>query len=106
MLLAVDAQIRPLGQVLAHQTIHVLVGTPLPGAVRIAEAHRYAGLLAGLLVHGHLPALGLRHAQQHRPCNAQQLVCEGLQDVGSTGGFKHRELDQHHQPAGALHQGS
>ena len=104
--MGVARQIGALGQVLTQQAVGVFVAASLPGAVRIAEAHRYAGLLAELLVHGHLPALGLRHAQQHRPCNAQQLVCEGLQDVGSTGGFKHRELDQHHQPAGALHQGS
>ena len=82
LLLAVDAQIRPLGQVLAHQAIHVLVGTPLPGAVRVAEVHRYAGLLAELLVHAHLPALVVRHAQAHRLGNAQQLVREALQDVG------------------------
>ena len=105
LLLAVDAQAGTLGPVLAHQAIHVLVGTPLPRAVRIAEVHGNAGLLAQLLVHGHLPALGLRHAQPHRLRNAQQLVREGLQDVGGTGGFELRELDQHHQSAGALDQG-
>lgn len=52
MLLAVDAQIRPLGQVLAHQAIHVLVGASLPGAVRIAEVHGNPRLLTELLVHG------------------------------------------------------
>ncbi|MPM32548.1 hypothetical protein SDC9_79112 [bioreactor metagenome] len=58
LFLAVDALIRPLGRVLAHQTIHVLVGASLPGAAGIAEVHRYAGLLTELPVHGDLPGLG------------------------------------------------
>ncbi len=37
---------------------------------------------------------------------AQQLVREALQDVGSTGRLELRELDQHDQSAGALHQRS
>ncbi len=54
LILAVNAEVCALGQVLAHQAVHVLVEASLPRAVRVAEVH----------------------------CNAQQLVCKGLYDVG------------------------
>lgn len=73
MLLAVDAQIRTLEQVVAHQAIHVLVGAPLTGALRITSVHGNARLLTERLVHAHLPALVVRHAQPHRLRNSQQL---------------------------------
>ena len=38
ILLAVAAQVRTLGKVLAQQSIGVFVGTALPGAVGVAEA--------------------------------------------------------------------
>ena len=106
LLLAVDAQVLSLWHVLAHQAVHVFIGAPLPGAVRIAEVHRDAGAFAQLLVHGHLPALVVRHAQAHGRSNAQQLVGEGLQHVGGAGRFELGQLDQHDQSAGALHQGA
>lgn len=76
----------------------------LPGAVRVAAVHRYASLLTELLVHAHLPALVVRHAQAYRLRNAQQLVCESLQNVGGCGWLELKEIDQRHQATAALHQ--
>ena len=59
-----------------------------------------------LLVHAHLSALVVRHAQSHRLGNAQQLVRKALQDVGSTGRLELGELDQHDQSAAALNRRS
>lgn len=105
-LLAVDGQVGSLGQVLPEQAVHVLVGAPLPRAVRVAEVHRDARAFAQLLVHRHLPPLVVRHALAHRCGNAQELVREGLQHVGRTRGLELGEFDQHHQAAGALDQGA
>ena len=74
--------------------------------MRIAKVHRNPCVLAQLFVQCHLPALVVRHAPAHGLGNAQQFVGEALQDIGSAGGFEVRQLDQHHQPAGALNQGA
>jgi len=59
------AQGGALGEVLAQQTVGVLVGATLPGAVRVAEVDRQAGVDAQLGVLGQLRALipGQRSAQ-------------------------------------------
>lgn len=104
LLLAVAAQIRALGQVLAHQAVDVLVGAPLPGAVRVAEVHRNAGVGRQLLVARHLQALVVGQSLAHWLSNAIELVREGLQHAGRAGRLGGRQLDQHQQPAGALDQ--
>lgn len=65
----VAREVGPSGQVLTHKSVGVLVGAALPWAVRVTEVHR------------HLPPLVVRHALAHGPCNAQQLVGEGLHHV-------------------------
>ena len=44
LLLAVDGQVRALGEVLAQETVGVLAGSPLPGAMGVAEVDRDPGL--------------------------------------------------------------
>lgn len=104
LLLAVAAQVRALGQVLAHQAIDVLVGAPLPGAVRVAKVHRNARIGRQLFVASHLPALIVGQRLAHRLGDGVELVREGLQHTGRTGGPGVRQLHQHQQPAGALDQ--
>ena len=67
--LAVDGAIDTLGQVLADKAIEVLIGRPLPGAVRIAELERHAKPTGQFLVAGHLLALikGEAPARHLRP---------------------------------------
>ena len=57
LLLAVNAEVCALGQVLVHQAVHVLVGTSLPRGVRVAEACANACALTGSPVHHHLATL-------------------------------------------------
>jgi hypothetical protein len=102
----VARQVSALGQVLAHQSVHVLVGAPLPGTVRVTEVHREARGFGQLFVPGHLSSLVVRHALAHGHRNTQQLVRERLKHVGCTGWLGVRQLDQHDQPTGALDQGS
>ena len=52
--LGVARQIRALGQVLAQQAIHILVGAALPGAVRIGKEDLDRESLGQLLVFSHL----------------------------------------------------
>lgn len=80
-------------------------GASLPRAVRVAEVHRNAPSFAELPVHRHLPPLVVRQALAHGRCDPQQFVGEGLQHVGRAGGLELGQLDEHEQPAGALHQG-
>ena len=57
-----------------NQAVGIFVRASLPWAVRIAEVHVHPGLLARLLVHRHLTAFVIRHAQPHGLRNAEQLV--------------------------------
>jgi len=50
-------QIQPLGKILADQAIGILVGRPLPGAVRVGKIDVDLDALGENLVAGHLPAL-------------------------------------------------
>jgi len=49
LLLALARQIGAIGQVLADLAVGVSIGAALPRAVRVAEVHRDAGGLGGLL---------------------------------------------------------
>ena len=60
LFLAVDAQVRALGQVLAQQAVRVLAGAALPRAVRITEVHRHARSSRQILVACQLLALVVR----------------------------------------------
>lgn len=61
LLLEVDRQVRALGQLLAQQPIGVFAGAALPGAVRIAEAHSYAGGGRQIGMAAYLAALAVGH---------------------------------------------
>ena len=60
--LAMYRQVSALGQVLADQAINVFVAAALPGAVRVTELDRYAGLLGDLRMARHLSSLVVGHA--------------------------------------------
>ena len=49
--LTMHRQVRALGQVLADQSIDVLIAAALPGAVRVAEVDRHPGPLGLSLIH-------------------------------------------------------
>ena len=103
--MTIDAQVCAFGQVLSHKAIRVLVGASLPRAVRDTEVHRHALVLGELFVQCHLFALVVRQALAHGLGNAQQLIREGLHDVGRTGRLEIEVLDQYEQAARALDQG-
>ena len=88
--MSLKAWFHALGQVLAHQSIGVLVDAALPGAVRVAEVDSHACLLGQFLVQGHLAALIIGQAQAHQLSDAVELVREGLQRVGGAGGLEWR----------------
>ena len=60
--LAMYRQVCAFGQVLADQAINVFVAAALPGAVRVTELDRYAGLLGDLRMARHLSSLVVGHA--------------------------------------------
>jgi len=70
----------------------------------VTKVRRDTRAFAQLLVHRHLTALFISHAQAQRQSNAQQLVRETLQHIERTGWFDLWQLDQHQQSACALHQ--
>jgi len=57
LLVRVDGQVRPLGEVLPQKAVGVLVGAPLPRRVRVAEENLQVKLLAYLAVERKLGAL-------------------------------------------------
>ncbi len=100
-LLAVNREVRALGQVLADQPVGVLTRAALPGTVRITEVHHHAGVDRQLSMARHLLALVVGQRLAHRLGNAAQLgreafQCRGRRRVG--------QLDQHHQTRAALDQ--
>lgn len=103
LLLAIYRQVRTLGQVLPDQSIDVFVATALPGAVRVAEVDRHAGLLGDLRMASHLPSLVVGHALARRQRHAIQRRAEPLH---SRGRRRIAHLYQHQVAAGALHQGA
>ena len=64
--LAVDGQVRALGQVLAQQPVGVLARAALPWAVGVAEIHAHAGRPGQISVPSHLPALVVGQRLSHR----------------------------------------
>jgi len=101
--LTMHRQVRALGQVLADQSIDVLIAAALPGAVRVAEVDRHPGPLGDLGVPRHLPALVVGHALAHRQRHAIERRTEALQRRGRR---RVGHLDQHQVAAGTLHQGA
>ena len=101
LVLAVDRQVRALGQILTQQAVGVLVAAALPGAVRVGEVDRHTGAQGQRVVVTHLLALivGQRLAQGGR--DALQGLAEAGQRVGSAGAA---HLGQHHEAAAALDQ--
>ena len=79
LFLAVGAEIRALGKVLAQQSVRVLTGAALPRAVRVTEVHRHARSGGQLLVAAQLLALVVGEASAHRSSNRIQLLREAGQ---------------------------
>ncbi len=101
LLLAVDRQVRTLGQVLAQQAVDILATAPLPRTARVAEVDPDAGGLRQLGVARHFLAAVVGEGLSHRLGNAAQLGGEALQGRGCGGVL---ELGQQHQTRAALHQ--
>ena len=99
---AVDGEVGALGEVLAEQSVGVLVGASLPGRVGVAEVDGDTGLDAEAGVFGHLDALvpGDRAAQRVGQCRDRggHLVS----DVFS--GLVVAEVQQDHEAGGTLDQ--
>src|SRR5690606_21227318 len=92
-----------LWQVLAQQAIGVLVAASLPGTMGVGEVHRYARAQGQGGVVAHLLALIVGQGLAQRLGNAIERLTEAVQRIGGTGAA---HLDQHHEAAGALDQGS
>jgi len=99
--LAVNRQVGAFGQVLADQSIGVLAGSALPGAMRVTEVHHHAGVGRQFGMARHLLALVVGQGLAHRFGNAAQLGREAFQ---GRGGCRIGQLDQHHQARAAFDQ--
>ena len=99
LFLAVDTQVRALGQVLAQQAVRVLAGAALPRAVRVAEVHRDARSSRQVLVACQFLALVVGQTLAHWLGNRIQLLRETGQRR-CCGGIVH--LGQQHQAAQAF----
>lgn len=100
LVLGEHAQIGALGQVLAQQSVGVLAGATLPGAVPIAEVDLHARGSAQFLVPAHLLALVVSEAATHGFGNRIQFGRKARQRRCRRGVL---HLGQQHQTAGALH---
>ena len=96
-------QIQPLGKILADQAVGILVGRPLPGAVRIGEIDVNLDALGQDLVTRHLPALIVSQRLFHGERDMAELAREAFQ-CGL--GRAVTQLDQHQVTALALHKGA
>lgn len=76
----VFAEVCPLGEVLAEQTVGVLIAATLPWALRVAEVDLETGIDPQLRMLGHLGALvpGQRATQVDR--QAADRLCDGIAD--------------------------
>ena len=74
--LGISGQVRPLGEILAQQTIGVLVGTPLPGRMRIGKVDldRETVRQPFMFRHFFSPIVGQRFPQ--RSGDMSQFLCE------------------------------
>lgn len=105
LFLAVVRQIGAFGQVLANQTVRVLIAATLPWTVRIAKVHGHAGVVRQLFVQRHLFSLVVGERLAKVLGNGAQLVREGLQHIGRAGGLLGMwQLNEHEQSAGTLDQ--
>ena len=77
---AVHAEIGPFGEVLAQQSVNVLVGAALPWAVRIAEIDSHARLDLEARVLGHLSPLILG-CRDRRSCSGNVTI---VREMAST----------------------
>lgn len=77
-LLAINRQVRALGQELAQRPVGVLTAAALSGAVRVAEVHAHVGVAGQLAGAGHLMSLVV----------SQRLVqrCSDLVQLGGEAG--------------------
>ena len=101
LFLAIDRQVRALGQILTQQAVGVLAGAALPGAMRVAEINAHAGVGRQVGMPCHLLALVVGQALAQRRTDGIELGREARQRRGSSGIFHAREQ---HQAAGALDQ--
>jgi hypothetical protein len=101
LFLAIDRQVRSLGQILTQQAVGVLTGAPLPGTMRVAEVDAHAGVGRQFGMAGHFLSLVIGQALAQRRTDGIELGCEGCQCRGSSGTFHAR---QQHQTAGALNE--
>ncbi len=99
--LGVHRQVGALGQILAQQSVGVLAGAALPGAVGVTEVHAHAGVGGELGMAGHLSTLVVRHALAQWRSNRPQL---GRQASQGRGGRGIGHLDEQQQTAGTLDQ--
>ena len=89
--LAVDRQIRALRQVLPQQSVDVLIGTPLPWAMRVSKVDRCPCLLSDLGMLHHLFALVIGHGQAQGAWHLIELVAEADSRCCSGGAIYFRQ---------------
>ena len=77
---AMLAEIRALGELLAEQTVGVLVAAELPGALRVAELDIETGIDAELRVLGHLGTLVRSQRATQMGRQAADCPCDGIAD--------------------------
>src|SRR5687767_4515289 len=102
VVLAVDGEVGAFGQELADQAVPVLVGSSLPGGVRVAEVDRAAGGDAEGVVGGEFPALVPGQGSGQLGGEPGDVLGEAGSDV--FGGFG-LDLDQHPEPGCSFHEG-
>lgn len=100
-ILAEDAKVGALGQVLPDEPVRVLASATLPGTVRVAEVDLHAGLRGQFDVPRHLLALVVGEAPAQRRSDRIELGREARQRRGCSGVI---HLGQQHQAARAFDQ--
>ena len=94
LFLAVEGQVRPLGEVLAEEAVGVLAGPPLPGAMGVAEVDLDPGLSGQLGMARHLFALVIGQRLAHGRGNAVELLGISGQGGGGSGIVHLSQQDQ------------
>ena len=101
LVLGVARQVCALGQVLAQQAIGVLIGTALPGAVRIGKDELDRELLGPRLVLGHLVPSIIRQGFAQQRGHVPEFLREAY---SGTPRIRPVHPGQENQACGALHQ--
>jgi hypothetical protein len=101
LFLAIDRQVRSLGQILTQQAVGVLTRATLPGTMRVAEVDAHAGVGRQFGMAGHFLSLVIGQALAQRRTDGIELGREGRQRGSGSGIFHAR---QQHQTAGALNE--